>query len=146
MSLKSELTAFLAVLDLAIEDTMLQEVTDETIKAIQESLYEEVYSYPASPMAMASRRYEKGGLADPCNMFSTYDNETGVLEVMDIAPFQEGDIGGGLSLTEVVEDGDAGFGQPYPRPFIQKAEDKISAGRFEQALTIGLKKRGLEVT
>ena len=146
MAFESDMMAFLAALDLAIEDTMLQDVTDETTHAIQEALYEEVYSYSASPLAMASRRYEKGGLADPGNIFSTFDNETGILEVADIAPFQDGDIGYGKWLTEVVEEGDANFAQPYQRPFIQKAEEKMSEGRFEQALTSGLQKRGFEVT
>ena len=47
---------------------LLNEAAEEVKDIMQEQLDENVYSYPASEMAMESRRYEDGGLKDRANM------------------------------------------------------------------------------
>lgn len=129
----------------AATDAMKHEVADEVRATMLVTVFDTVYSYAASPMALDSRRMEDGGLGDWENIQAEVKQvpEGATLEVWDAAPFQDGRLHG-VSLAHVVETGDDGFRQPYPRPFTAKTQDEVlSSGRAYRALMDGLKRNGM---
>lgn len=117
----------------AVKDIMVQKLDDV------------VYSYPASDLAMASRRYDYGGLKDRENM--TAHVEPGLtLVVENVAPFQDASAFQGEALSDVVERALPGYRQPGPRPFIADTEAEcVSSGSVLNAINDGLQKKGYQI-
>lgn len=110
--------------------------------------------YDASPVAMATRRMDNGGLGDKRNMvhqatrtdFPLSSGGAGLgeieLTVENVTPFQF-PAGGDTSLAQVVEEGRKEYKQPYPRPFIAGTQGvAVSSGAARRALKDGLRRRG----
>lgn len=132
----------------AIEESLLNETTEAVKDTMAQQLDEDVYRYPASEMAMASRRYGDGGLQDRENMVPHIEYDTGwVLAVENVAPFQNSsDSRKGHDLSDVVEKALPGYHQPAPRPFIANTESEcISSGNALKAFNEGMKKRGTDL-
>lgn len=129
----------------AAVDALEHEVADEVRATMLIKTFDEVYSYQATPLAMDSRRMEAGGLGDWDHIRAQVREEPSgaTLEVWNAAPFQDGQLHG-VSLAHVVETGDKGFRQPYPRPFTAKTQAEVlSSGRALQALRLGLERNGV---
>ena len=129
-----------------LNEVLLGEATEAVKDIMVQKLDEDVYSYPASEMAMASRRYGEGGLQDRENMVSHV--EPGLtLVVENVAPFQDRmDAMKGDSLSDVVELGIPKYHQPAPRPFISDTESEcISSGSVLNAINNGLRQRGYTI-
>lgn len=129
----------------AAADAMEYEVADEVKDIMAEQTDAKVYSYSASPMAMAARRIGCGGLGDRGNMLHAVERgpEEVVLTVWDAAPFQ-GSPADYTTLNDVVETGAAGFNQPGPRPFVDGTQtEAVSSGRAYRALMDGLRRNGM---
>lgn len=144
MSFQGQYDALLAKVSRAAADALGQEVADEVRATMLIQIFDEVYSYPSTPLAMETRRMEAGGLGDWDNIRSVVkeDPAGAALEVWNAAPFQDGRQHG-VSLAHVVESGDNSFRQPYPRPFTAKTQAEVlSSGRACQALMDGLKRNG----
>ena len=142
MSFVQKYNALLARVEAAADDALGREVA-ETVRDIMEEQTEyQVYSYEASPMAMASRRADCGGLGDRRNMAAAVlpGHE---LTVENTAPFQS-PASGGSALSDVVEQGLSRYHQPGPRPFVAGTqEEAVSSGRAYRALMRGLHRNGL---
>lgn len=144
MSFREKYDALVAKVSRAAADAMGQEVADEVRATMLIQIFDQVYSYPATPLALETRRMEAGGLGDWDNIRSAVreDPAGATLEVWNAAPFQDGRQHG-VSLTHVVETGDKSFRQPYPRPFTAKTQAEVlSSGRAYRALMDGLKRNG----
>lgn len=129
-----------------LNDVLLGEATEAVKDVMQEKLAENVYSYEASEQAMATRRYEEGGLYDRENMVSHV--EPGLtLVVENIAKFQDAPLNSrGKDLSDVVQEGLSSYNQPYPRPFTADTESEcISRGNVLQAINEGLRKKGYTI-
>ena len=126
---------------------LLNEAAEEVKDIMQEQLDENVYSYPASEMAMESRRYEDGGLKDRANMVAHV--EPGLtLVVENVASFQNSHLNAtdNPALSDVVEKGLPGYDQPGPRPFISTTETEcVTSGRVLNAINNGLTARGYQI-
>lgn len=126
---------------------LLNEAAEEVKDIMQEQLDAEVYSYPASEMAMTSRRYENGGLADRENMVAHV--EPGLtLVVENVAPFQNSQLNAtdNPALSDVVEKALPGYAQPGPRPFVKTTETEcVRSGRILKSINNGLIARGYEI-
>lgn len=138
----------------AVKDAMENEMAAEVKSIMQDQTERQVYAYDASPMAMATRRMDNGGLGDKRNMvhqvtrtdFSISSGGAGLgeieLTVENVTPFQF-PAGGDTSLAQAVEEGRKEYKQPYPRPFIAGTRDvAVSSGAARRALEDGLRRRG----
>lgn len=125
-----------------VKQVALSEVTEEVKDIMEEQLVIVVYSYDASEESMESRRYEDGGLLDRANMVSSFSPDF-VLTVENVAPFQDKYEKKGKDLSDVVEEGDKKYRQPYARPFVAETENEcISSGRIYKVLMSALRARG----
>ncbi len=141
MSFVARYTELLHKTGQAVDDALDHEVA-ETVKDIMvEKLDSTVYSYGATPEAMARRRRENGGLQARANMISHVEDEH-TLVVENAAPLQG--TPAERALSDVVNDGDANYRQPYPRPFVSETEQEaIASGRAHNALMEGLRRHGI---
>lgn len=130
-----------------LNEVLLGEATETVKDIMQEQLESEVYSYPATPEAMESRRYEQGGLKDRANMVAHL--EPGItLVVENVAKFQDRalNIDPEHDLSDVVDQGIAGYMQPGPRPFVSATETEcVTSGRVLKAINSGLTSRGYKI-
>lgn len=128
-----------------LNDVLLGDATEAVKDIMTQKLDENVYSYQASEMAMATRRYDDGGLADRENMVAHV--EPGLtLVVEDIAPFQESSAYKGVDLSDVVQKALPGYNQPGPRPFTSDTESEcVSSGSVLNAINNGLRQRGYTI-
>lgn len=142
MSIAGEFEAVLQRAGSAIEQALSTDVSEWAKSEIQISLLKNVYSYAASPEAMAKRRMASGGLLDRSNMQSVVSGGNGsyTLTITDEADMQEG--GGGLA--DIVTQGLARYRQPYPRPFMEPAEQAMAeSGDVERLIKAALTAAGL---
>ena len=148
MSYTAPYTTLLSRVEAAAKDALECEVAQEVKDIMKEQTGYQVYSYDASPMAMATRRVDDGGLGDQRNMRSDVQGDgagTYTLTVENTAPFQF-PMGGGTALSDVVEKGLKAYNQPYPRPFVAATQTQaVSSGRAYQALKNGLRRKGRRI-
>jgi hypothetical protein len=130
-------------------DTGLLNAGDAARDVLQQVIYQNVYSYGASPWAMQKRRYADGGLGDTNNMIASVNGvgsagRTHELQVENFAGLQDygpnfrgASLGIGPSpakghyaarLDEIVETGNPSYRQPGPRPFYKDAEKQLVDG------------------
>ena len=142
----SDLAAFMAKLDAAIDSTMQSEVAEGAKKALRAAAYSEVYG--AYSPEFFSRRMDAGGLSDVGQMETSYGGKT--LTVQDMASWQQlygGSTPGGR-LAEAIASGDSRyhFHKAGPRPFHEEAEQQFAAsGEFGRLLAAGLRAAGFKV-
>lgn len=142
----SDLAAFMAKLDAAIDSTMQSEVAEGAKKALRAAAYSEVYG--AYSPEFFSRRMDAGGLSDVGQMETSYGGKT--LTVQDMASWQQlyGGSAPGGRLAEAIASGDSRyhFHKAGPRPFHEEAEQQFAAsGEFERLLAAGLRAAGFKV-
>ena len=142
----SDLAAFMAKLDAAIDSTMQSEVAEGAKKALRAAAYSEVYS--AYSPEFFSRRMDAGGLSDVGQMETSYGGKT--LTVQDMASWQQlyGGSAPGTRLAEAIASGSAAyhFHKAGPRPFHEEAEQQFAAsGEFGRLLAAGLRAAGFKV-
>lgn len=142
----SDLAAFMAKLDAAIDSTMQSEVAEGAKKALRAAAYSEVYG--AYSPEFFSRRMDAGGLSDVGQMETSYGGKT--LTVQDMAFWQQlyGGSAPGGRLAEAIASGDSRyhFHKAGPRPFHEEAEQQFAAsGEFERLLAAGLRAAGFKV-
>lgn len=142
----SDLAAFMAKLDAAIDSTMQSEVAEGAKKALRAAAYSEVYGV-YSP-EFFSRRMDAGGLSDVGQMETSYGGKT--LTVQDMASWQQlyGGSVPGTRLAEAIASGSAAyhFHKAGPRPFHEEAEQQFAAsGEFGRLLAAGLRAAGFKV-
>lgn len=126
-----------------LEDILQNEVLNTVDSILGRQIYEQVYTYQATPKAMESRRYDEGGLFDPDNIVSHVKPGL-TLIVENDAPFQDGKPHKD-ALSDVVEFALPRYRQPGPRPFIRETQKELAAGEGEKAVLNGLEARGYEV-
>ena len=142
----SDLAAFMAKLDAAIDSTMQSEVAEGAKKALRAAAYSEVYG--AYSPEFFSRRMDAGGLSDVGQMETSYGGKT--LTVQDMASWQQlyGGSAPGGRLAEAIASGDSRyhFHKAGPRPFLEEAEQQFAAsGEFGRLLAAGLRAAGFKV-
>lgn len=142
----SDLAAFMAKLDAAIDSTMQSEVAEGAKKALRAAAYSEVYG--AYSPEFFSRRMDAGGLSDVGQMETSYGGKT--LTVQDMASWQQlyGGSAPGGRLSEAIASGDSRyhFHKAGPRPFHEEAEQQFAAsGEFGRLLAAGLRAAGFKV-
>lgn len=142
----SDLAAFMAKLDAAIDSTMQSEVAEGAKKALRAAAYSEVYG--AYSPEFFSRRMDAGGLSDVGQMETSYGGKT--LTVQDMASWQQlyGGSAPGTRLAEAIASGSAAyhFHKAGPRPFHEEAEQQFAAsGEFGRLLAAGLRATGFKV-
>lgn len=142
----SDLAAFMAKLDAAIDSTMQSEVAEGAKKALRAAAYSEVYG--AYSPEFFSRRMDAGGLSDVGQMETSYGGKT--LTVQDMASWQQlyGGSAPGGRLAEAIASGDSRyhFHKAGPRPFHEEAEQQFAAsGEFGRLLVAGLRAAGFKV-
>ena len=142
----SDLAAFMAKLDAAIDSTMQSEVAEGAKKALRAAAYSEVYG--AYSPEFFSRRMDAGGLSDAGQMETSYGGKT--LTVQDMASWQQlyGGSAPGTRLAEAIASGSAAyhFHKAGPRPFHEEAEQQFAAsGEFGRLLAAGLRAAGFKV-
>lgn len=142
----SDLAAFMAKLDAAIDSTMQSEVAEGAKKALRAATYSEVYG--AYSPEFFSRRMDAGGLSDVGQMETSYGGKT--LTVQDMASWQQlyGGSAPGGRLAEAIASGDSRyhFHKAGPRPFHEEAEQQFAAsGEFGRLLAAGLRAAGFKV-
>lgn len=144
MSFYEQYTQFAYKFQEDLKSVLINQAAEEVKDIMQEQLDEEVYSYPASEMAMSSRRYEDGGLKDRANMVAHV--EPGLtLVVENVAPFQNSQLNhtDNPALSDVVEKGLPGYDQPGARPFVSATETEcVTSGRVLNSINSGLTARG----
>lgn len=142
----SDLAAFMAKLDAAIDSAMQNEVAEGAKEALRDAAYSEVYG--AYTPTFFNRRMDAGGLSDVGQMQTSYGGKT--LTVQDMAPWQQlygGSVPGGR-LAEAIASGDSRyhFHKAGPRPFHEEAEQRFAAsGEFGNLLAAGLRAAGFKV-
>lgn len=120
-------------------DAFLESEAMPRLKQIieDETQWSVVYSYPASPRAMQSRRY---GIGDPQEMSSWVSEHE--LVIQNHVHLQGGEPG----EADIVQEGYANYRQPYARPFMEAALNKyISDGEADEGLASTLRSMGFEV-
>ncbi len=142
----SDLAAFMAKLDAAIDSTMQSEVAKGAKEALREAAYSEVYG--AYTPIFFNRRMDAGGLSDVGQMETSYGGKT--LTVQDMASWQQlyGGSAPGTRLAEAIASGSAAyhFHKAGPRPFHEEAEQQFAAsGEFGRLLAAGLRAAGFKV-
>lgn len=142
----SDLAAFMAKLDAAIDSTMQSEVAEGAKKALRAAAYSEVYG--AYSPEFFSRRMDAGGLSDVGQMETSYGGKT--LTVQDMASWQQlyGGSAPGGRLAGAIASGDSRyhFHKAGPRPFHEEAEQQFAAsGEFGRLLAAGLRAAGFKV-
>ncbi len=124
----------------AIDSALLTDVAEEVKDIMVSNLDSIVYSYSATPQAMATRRYD-GGLRGKYHMAASLP-EKHTLVVENTAGMQGG--AASRALSDVVNDGDPAYRQPGARPFVSATErEAVASGRALTALMDGLRKRGV---
>ncbi len=141
----SDLAAFMAKLDAAIDSAMQNEVAEGAKKALRAAAYSEVYG--AYSPEFFSRRMDAGGLSDVGQMETSYGGKT--LTVQDMASWQQlyGGSAPGTRLAEAIASGSAAyhFHKAGPRPFHEEAEQQFAAsGEFGRLLAAGLRAAGFK--
>ena len=125
----------------SVDDTLENEAAETVKDIMEEKLDSVVYSYAATPEAMAKRRMANGGLQSRANMISRVEDEH-TLVVENIAPLQGSPAG--RALSDVVNDGDANYKQPYARQFVNETErEAVASGRVAADIINGLRRRGI---
>lgn len=142
----SDLAAFMAKLDAAIDSTMQSEVAKGAKEALRDAAYSEVYG--AYTPIFFNRRMDAGGLSDVGQMETSYGGKT--LTVQDMASWQQlyGGSAPGGRLAEAIASGDSRyhFHKAGPRPFHEEAEQQFAAsGEFGRLLAAGLRAAGFKV-
>ena len=142
----SDLAAFMAKLDAAIDSAMQNEVAKGAKEALRDAAYSEVYG--AYTPIFFNRRMDAGGLSDVGQMEASYGGKT--LTVQDMASWQQlyGGSAPGTRLAEAIASGSAAyhFHKAGPRPFHEEAEQQFAAsGEFGRLLAAGLRAAGFKV-
>ena len=139
MSIVKDYDIVIARIHNAIIDAVETDVADAAQSAVGEALGG--WDFPRS------RGEHGGGLLDPRSLETTIDTsgDTITLIVRNIAPFQGTEPRRDITLSEVVVEGIREFNMPGPRPYIDVAQADLDAGRAEQALVQGLRRRGITV-
>lgn len=142
----SDLAAFMAKLDAAIDSAMQNEVAKGAKEALRDAAYSEVYG--AYTPIFFNRRMDAGGLSDVGQMETSYGGKT--LTVQDMASWQQlyGGSAPGTRLAEAIASGFAAyhFHKAGPRPFHEEAEQQFAAsGEFGRLLAAGLRAAGFKV-
>lgn len=166
MSVTAEFQAMMNRAWNVIDAALANEVGEAAKDVLQETIYQNVYSYQPSVWAEMKRRYDSGGLGDRNNMIASVNDvgtagRTHELQVQTFAGLQDygpnfrgGFIGigpsmptGGLGhLDEIVETGDPSYRQPGPRPFYADAEKMlVNSGIVEGELAAALLRAGFEI-
>lgn len=142
----SDLAAFMAKLDAAIDSAVQNEVAKGAKEALRDAAYSEVYG--AYTPIFFNRRMDAGGLSDVGQMETSYGGKT--LTVQDMASWQQlyGGSAPGTRLAEAIASGSAAyhFHKAGPRPFHEEAEQQFAAsGEFGRLLAAGLRAAGFKV-
>ena len=142
----SDLAAFMAKLDAAIDSAMQNEVAKGAKEALRDAAYSEVYG--AYTPIFFNRRMDAGGLSDVGQMEQSYGGKT--LTIQDMASWQQlyGGSAPGTRLAEAIASGSAAyhFHKAGPRPFHEEAEQQFAAsGEFGRLLAAGLRAAGFKV-
>ena len=118
--------------------TALPDLAQGLKKKIKEKAQSEVYSYDATPSAMAKRR---GTIGEPSGIAAHYGEYS--VELVNERTMQ----GGMGHEVEMVEEGWENFRQPGPRPFMDEAlNEYVDSGEAGQALVNALRAYGFVVT
>lgn len=144
----SSVAAYRLALNGAIDSAMQSEILEEVITIVHDTIDENVYDYGVYLPEFHNRRQEAGGLSDKANLSPTYMSEIKTLDIEATAPWQnlgtmrsQGGVGTyGGDLSDVVEH-DGMYGAP-PRPFVEKAEAKLSKDSFARKLRHAIISRG----
>ena len=144
MSIATDIAAFVARLDSAIDSTMQGPVLDGAKRAIWLSSLQRVYA-PYTP-EFYSRRMSGGGIASEDNKKHDYGDKT--LTIRDETPWQQLWEGStpGEKLVDALASGSSryDFQNAGPRTFMTEAE-KDFAPEFESLLASGLRAAGFVV-
>lgn len=165
MGIEQDIIVFMAKLDAAINETMLNDVAnaakDEIADAVQSEVYDKYRSEAESPYIRRGKY--NGGLQDREAMVVTdYDSASHTITIEDrstendlLAEDADGNSLYGRLIAPIVEKG-TGYTweysgmyirQPFPRPFHKVAEKRFAQnGNFEKALEKGLKARGIALS
>ena len=130
-------------------DKGLLDSGEDAKDVLQNVIYQNVYTYPASGWALMKRRKSEGGLGDKRNMIASVNDvgksgryhELQVENFSGIQDYGPNFRGPGIAfgpapaashysarLDEIVETGDKAWRQPYPRPFYKDAETQLING------------------
>lgn len=141
MSIETDIAAFVARLDAAIDSAMQGPVLDGAKKQIQDTARSRVYS--AYQPQFYSRRMMSGGLMDEGNMQGDYGDKT--LTIKDTAGWQQlyGGAYPGEELAEAIAAGSAAyhFQNAGARSFMPEAEQEFKP-EFERILGEALRAAG----
>ncbi len=136
MSMLQQYRDFENRLRAAIKYTALPSMVVYLSDEIEKKAAENVYSYPANPKAMASRRYMLG---DKSNLEVTISDME--LEIRNVTVMQSGEPDEVKWVEEGINQGDAGA-----RPFMDEAlQEYINSGNAELDLRTALQSQGFEV-
>lgn len=141
MSMSSEYAAFIQRLNSAVSSAMQNEVCEESKTVIKQKMESVVYSYDATPQAMATRRGDSGGLSDEGNLEHKYSNNGSdhELTIENTAGFQGTQWS--PDLITVVEQGLSNFNQPGARPVMQESQEELN-NSVESILEGALRAKG----
>lgn len=100
----------------------LPQIANGLCEEIKRMAEQNVYSYGATPEAMAKRR---GDIGSKENLEITIDTGGLSVEIKNVTPMQGTDYG--VSEVNFVEAGLANYNQPYARPFMEEAKNEYIA-------------------
>ena len=106
------------------------------LEELQKAARQKVYDYPAKPYFKAKRRMM---IADEENVASK-DVDGTTLTVKFDTHLQIGEAG----EIGIVEEGLRGWGQPYPRPFMETGLEEYAWGRADGDLAFALQQAGYD--
>ena len=124
----------------AIIDALENDLKDGLLRKIEESAEKNVYSYNATPEAMATRR----GTIGSADVMTTDAGGGGLEFYLRITNNAYTQNPASDDEADIVEEGYSNYRQPYPRPFMQKALDEfIGSGEADAVLRDVLARHGL---
>lgn len=139
-SLSLEIDRLTEKIQWAILDAVENDLKDGLLRKIEESAEKNVYSYAASPKAMATRR----GTIGSAEVMTTEAGGGGLEFYLRITNNAYTQHPANDDEADIVEEGNTDYRQPYPRPFMQKALDEfIGSGEAEAILQEVLERHGL---
>lgn len=141
MGVLDDFNEIMAKAKMSINDALAGPMADGLQEKVQAKAMEQVYSYNPD---FYSRREADGGLIDKANMPTTVSDM--VLTLENTTGLQNLFGGNDSSpLTPIVEEGVGAYHMPYPRPFMEEAEEEYASGEGEAEIKRALAAAGLTV-
>ena len=120
--------------------TALEKMAKELLELVKKYAESEVYSYEATPQAMANRR---GKIGDAENFLIEYDENS--VTLTNVTRMQGTDYG--VPEAEFVQEGYENYNQPGPREFMHKAlHEYLSSGKADATFNDVMAMYNLDVT